>query len=126
MSPRHQIRSTPASSTSASTASRAGRLPWMSEMTAMRMGNVGNVSEVDRGRTRLPIAFVAVAVVAEAAVLLLRPRSRVIDPAPVSARSLFSRAELARPHDLRRAPLTLYRGQVHLGRGGPGRLAPRP
>ena len=73
---------------------------------------MGNVSEVDRGRTRLPIALVAVAVVAEAAVLLLRPRSGVIDPAPVSARSYFSGAELARAHDFRGPQLALYGGQV--------------
>src|ERR1700704_5866516 len=84
----------------------------MSEMTAIRMGNVGNVSEVDRGRTRLPIALVAVVVVAEAAVLLLRPRGGVIDPAPVSVRSYFSGQELARARDFRGPQLALYAGQV--------------
>jgi STE24 endopeptidase len=74
--------------------------------------NVGNVSEVDRGRTRLPIAIVAVVVVAEAAVLLLRPRGGVIDPAPVSARSYFSGAQLARARDFRGPQLALYGGQV--------------
>src|SRR2546423_12471110 len=111
---------------SASTAARAGRLPWMSEMTAMRIWNVGNVSEVDRGRTRLPIAFVAVAVVAEAAVLLLRPRSGVIDPAPVSARSYFSGAELARAHDFRGPQLALYGGQVLVELGALVLLVRRP
>src|SRR3977135_1093935 len=96
MSPRHQTRSTGASPISASTASRAGRLPWMSEMTAMSIVNVGNVSQVDRGRTRLPIALVTVVVVAEAAVLLLRPRGGVIDPAPVSAPAYFSEHEVTR------------------------------
>src|SRR5947208_2158845 len=105
MSPRHQIRSTPSSSIAASTASRAGRLPWMSEMTAMRMENGGNVWVVDRGRTRLPVALVAVAAVAEGAVLLLRPRGGVIDPAPVRARSYFSGPELARARAFRRPQL---------------------
>src|SRR2546423_8628772 len=114
MSPRHHTRSTRSSSMSASTASRAGRLAWMSEMTAMRIEDRANrirVSEVDRGRTRLPIALVAVVVMAEAAVLLLRPRSGVIDPAPVSVRSYFSGAELARARDFRGPQLALYGGQ---------------
>src|SRR5258706_13502266 len=112
MSPRHQMRSRPSSSISASTASRACRLLCMSEMTAMRMSNVGNVSEVDSGRTRLPIALVAAVVVAEGAALLLRPRRGVIDPAPVRVRSYFSRQELARARDFRRPQLALYAGQV--------------
>src|SRR5881397_631280 len=106
------MRSRPSSSISASTASSAGRLPWMSEMTAMRMSNVGNVWEVDRGRTRLPIALVAVVVVAEGAVLLLRPRGGVIDPAPVSVRSYFSGEELTRARDFRGPQLALYAGQM--------------
>src|ERR1700716_2043883 len=130
MSPRHQMRSRRSSSISASTASRACRVPWMSEITAMRMSNVGNVSEVDRGRTRLPIALVAVVVVAEAAVLLLRPRGGVIDPAPVSVRSYFSEHQITRARDFRRPQLALYAGQlaVELGvlvglvRRPPGRL----
>jgi len=78
----------------------------------MRMSNVGNVSEVDSGRTRLPIALVAAVVVAEGAALLLRPRRGVIDPAPVRVRSYFSRQELARARDFRRPQLALYAGQV--------------
>ncbi|MDX6660668.1 MAG: endopeptidase [Solirubrobacteraceae bacterium] len=74
--------------------------------------NVGNVSQVDRGRTRLPIALVTVVVVAEAAVLLLRPRGGVIDPAPVSVRSYFSEQELARARDFRGPQLALFAGQV--------------
>src|SRR5437868_541531 len=112
MSPRHQMRSTPSSSISASTASSAGRLPWMSEMTAMRMGNVGNVWLVDRGRTRLPVALAAAVAVAEGAVLLLRPRGGVIDPAQVSVRSYFSDPELARARAFRRPQLALFAGQL--------------
>ena len=64
------------------------------------------------GRRRLPIALVAVVVVAEAAVLLLRPRGGVIDPAPVSVRSYFSGQEVTRARDFRRPQLALYAGQV--------------
>ena len=73
---------------------------------------MGNVSEVDRGRTRLPIALVALVAAAEAAVLLLRPRSDVIDPAPVKARSYFSGPELTRARDFRGPQLTLYAAQL--------------
>jgi STE24 endopeptidase len=89
----------------------------MSEMTAMRIVNVGNVSQVDHGRTRLPIALVTVVVVAEAAVLLLRPRGGVIAPASVSVRSYFSGQDLARARDFRGPQLALFAGQaaVELG-----------
>lgn len=72
---------------------------------------------MDRGRLRLPIALVAAVVVAEAAVLLLRPRDGVIDPAPVSARSYFSEAQLDRARDYRRPQLALY-GATLLIQGG--------
>ncbi len=67
---------------------------------------------MDRGRTRLPIALVAVVVVAEGAVLLLRPRGGVIDPAPVSAGSYFSGHELTRARDFRGPQLALFAGQL--------------
>jgi STE24 endopeptidase len=67
---------------------------------------------VARGRLRLPIALVTAVAVAEAAVLLLRPRDGVIDPAPVSARSYFSEAYLQRARDFRRPQLALFAGQV--------------
>ncbi|MDX6697021.1 MAG: endopeptidase [Solirubrobacteraceae bacterium] len=72
---------------------------------------------MDRGRLRLPIALVAAVVVAEAAVLLLRPRDGVIDPAPVSARSYFSHAQIDRARDYRRPQLALY-GAALLIEGG--------
>ena len=68
--------------------------------------------DVPRGRLRLPIALVTAVAVAEAAVLLLRPRDGVIDPAPVSARSYFSQAYLQRARDFRRPQLALFAGQV--------------
>src|SRR4051812_50078008 len=77
----------------------------MSERTAMRMCTVEGV---DSRRLGLPIALVAAVVAAEAAVLLLRPRDGVIEPAPVSARSYFSPAQLDRARDFRRPQLALY------------------
>jgi STE24 endopeptidase len=86
----------------------------MSDRTAIR---IGTVEGVDRGRLRLPIALVAAVVVAEAAVLLLRPRDGMIDPAPVSARSYFSQAEIDRARDFRGPQLALY-GVALLVEGG--------
>ena len=75
------------------------------------------MEDVDRGRLRLPIALVAAVVVAEAAVLLLRPRDGVIAPAPVGVRSYFSEAQLDRARDFRRPQLALY-GVALLVQGG--------
>ena len=63
---------------------------------------------------RLPLALVAAAVVAEAAVLVLRPRSGVIEPVPVSASSYFSAEQIDRARDFRRPQLALYVGQLAL------------
>ena len=60
------------------------------------------------GRLRLPLLVVAAVAVAEAAVLLLRPRDGLIRPEPVSARSYFSAAEIDRARDFRRPQLALY------------------
>jgi len=72
---------------------------------------------VDRGRSRWPVALVAAVVVAEAAVLLLRPRDGVIDPASVNARSYFSPAELDRARDYRRPQLAIYGAQLAIQGG---------
>jgi len=56
----------------------------------------------------LPIALVAAAVVAEAAVLLLRPRDLGPEPVPVEARAYFSSAQLERAHDFRTGQLWLF------------------
>ncbi|MFL5837270.1 MAG: M48 family metalloprotease, partial [Solirubrobacteraceae bacterium] len=63
---------------------------------------------MDRGLRRVSLALVAAVVVAEAAVLLLRPRSGIIDPAQVSATSYFSRAQIDRARDFRRPNLALF------------------
>lgn len=56
----------------------------------------------------MPLALIAAVVVAEAAVMLLRPRDGVITPDPVRAQSYFSEAELARARDYRRPQLALH------------------
>jgi STE24 endopeptidase len=63
---------------------------------------------VDRGRLRWGAAIVAAVVVAEVAVVLLRPRHGVIEPAPVRTESYFSAAEIERARDYRRPQLALY------------------
>jgi STE24 endopeptidase len=75
----------------------------------MRMANVPSVHH---GRLRLPIALASAVVVAEAAVILLRPRRGVIDPEPVSARSYFSQDYLDRARRFRRPQLALFGGQM--------------
>nr|MDQ6915919.1 hypothetical protein [Actinomycetota bacterium] len=67
---------------------------------------------MQRGRLRLPIALVTAVAAAEAAVLVLRPRGGVIDPAPVDVRSYFSAGYLERARAFRRPQLALYGGQV--------------
>jgi STE24 endopeptidase len=54
------------------------------------------------------VAVVAAFVVAEAAVLLLRPRDGVIAPAPVDEGSYFTPAELQRARDYRTGQLALF------------------
>ena len=72
------------------------------------------VSRVNRSRWGLPIAVITAVVVAEAAVFLMRPREGVIDPAPVSARSYFSAAQIERARDYRRPQLALWAGSLVL------------
>jgi STE24 endopeptidase len=50
-------------------------------------------------RLRLPAAIVTAAVVAEAAVLLLRPRQKLLQPAPVALSDHFSPEEVTRAQD---------------------------
>src|SRR3954470_4156238 len=91
----------PASSMSASTASMAGRFEWMSLRIASRtsradyrrdMTTPGGRRRIVRGGT----AAVAMVLVAEAAVWLLRPRERPIPPAPVSETEYFTPAQIDR------------------------------
>src|SRR5215218_630625 len=86
---------------SASTASNAGRLAWMSLRIAScmsradyrrTMANRG----VRRRALRVSAAAVAMVLVAEGAVWLLRPGERPVQPAGVSEEDYFTRAEIER------------------------------
>jgi len=72
---------------------------------------------VDRARLRWGAAIVVAVVVAELAVVLLRPRSGVIAPAPVRIASYFSASQIERARDYRRPQLAIYGGvlAVELG-----------
>jgi STE24 endopeptidase len=62
-------------------------------------------------RLRLPIAVVAALVVAEAAVLLMRPRD-LVEPLDVAPRAYFSAAEIERAEDFRSGQRWLFAGQA--------------
>jgi len=68
-------------------------------------------------RLRLPLAVIAALVVAEAAVLLMRPRERGPEPLPVDASAYFSPAQLTRAEDFRSGQRRLFgvRVAVELG-----------
>ena len=53
------------------------------------------------GRSRLPLAIAVAVAAAAAATLLLRPRSGLIDPAPVEAEQYFTAFQLERAEDFR-------------------------
>jgi hypothetical protein len=72
---------------------------------------------VDRARLRWGAAIVAAVIVAEVAVVLLRPRSGVIEPARVSTESYFSANQVQRARDYRRPPLAIYGGVVAIELG---------
>jgi STE24 endopeptidase len=71
---------------------------------AMRMRTVFSV----RRTVGLPIALVAAVVVAEAAVLVLRPRDLGPAPLPVEARAYFSSGQLEKAEAFRSGQLWLY------------------
>jgi STE24 endopeptidase len=62
-------------------------------------------------RLRLPLAVIAALVVAEVAVLLLRPRDRPV-PVDVAPRAYFSEAQLGRANDFRNGQRWLYGARV--------------
>ncbi|MGH2969817.1 MAG: hypothetical protein ACRDK0_12245, partial [Solirubrobacteraceae bacterium] len=62
-------------------------------------------------RLRLPIAIVAALVVAEAAVLIMRPRG-LIEPVDVAPRAYFSAAQIERAEDFRTGQLWLFGAQT--------------
>jgi STE24 endopeptidase len=77
-------------------------------------------------RWKVPVAVVAAVAVAEAVALLLRPRTGLVDPAPVKAASYFSPAELDRARDFRGPQLALYGGVVLVQAGVLVALVRRP
>src|SRR5215218_8576718 len=95
------------------TASNACLLPWMSDAIATRMPRVCSV----RRSWRLPVALVTAVVVAEAAVLAMRPRDRGPEPVPVEPRAYFSRAEIEKAEEFRTGQLWIYVAQTAIGLG---------
>ncbi|MDP8968883.1 MAG: M48 family metalloprotease [Actinomycetota bacterium] len=81
---------------------------------------------MSRARLRWGVAIIAAVVVAEAAVLLLRPRSGVIEPAPVSTQSYFSASQVQRARDYRRPQLAIYGGVLAIELGVLGLVVARP
>lgn len=79
-----------------------------------------------RERWKVPAAVVAAVAVAEAAAWLLRPRTGLVEPAPVKAASYFSPAELDRARDFRGPQLALYGGALLVQAGVLVALVRRP
>ena len=63
---------------------------------------------------RLPVALVTAVVVAEAAVVVMRPRG-LPDPLPVQARDYFSAAQIEKAESFREGQLWIYVAQTALG-----------
>jgi STE24 endopeptidase len=66
---------------------------------------------------RLPVALVTAVVVAQAAVLIMRPRDRGPDPVPVEPRAYFSQAEIDRADDYRGPQRWIFLVQSAIGLG---------
>ncbi|MEA2194782.1 MAG: endopeptidase [Solirubrobacteraceae bacterium] len=81
---------------------------------------------MDRARLRWGAAIVAAVVVAELAVVLLRPRSGVIDPAAVRTESYFSAAQIERARDYARPQVAIYGGVLTIELGLLALLVARP
>src|SRR5918994_7878377 len=85
----------------------------MSDATATRMPRVCSV----RRSWRLPVALVTAVVVAEAAVLAMRPRDRWPEPVPVEPRAYFSQAQIEKAEDFRTGQLWIFAAQTAIGLG---------
>ncbi|MEY2442616.1 MAG: endopeptidase [bacterium] len=72
------------------------------------------------------MAIAAAVVVAEVAVVLLRPREGLIEPAAVRAESYFSASEIERARDYQRPQLALYGGALLVQIGVLALLVVRP
>ena len=64
---------------------------------------------------RLPIAIVTALVVAEAAVVIMRPRDRGPDPLPVQSRAYFTPEQIHRAEAFRHGQIWLGLGQMAIG-----------
>jgi STE24 endopeptidase len=78
------------------------------------------------GRSRLPLAIAVAVAAAAAATLLLRPRSGLIEPAPVDAQQYFTALQLERAEDFRSLQRVLGLGGLGVGLATLGVLAWRP
>jgi STE24 endopeptidase len=87
------------------TAWNACLFPWMSDAMATRMLGVIVYSVLKR--LRLPVSIVAALVVAEAAVLIMRPRGG-IEPVDAEPETYFSTAFIERAEDFRSGQLVLF------------------
>jgi STE24 endopeptidase len=85
----------------------------MSDATATRMPRICSV----RRSWRLPVALVTAVVVAEAAVLVMRPRDRGPEPLPVEPRAYFSEAQIEKADRYRTGQLWIYVAQTAIGLG---------
>jgi STE24 endopeptidase len=83
-------------------------------------------STVDRARLRWGTAIVAAVIVAQVAVVLLRPRNGVIEPAQVNTESYFSDSQVQRAREYRRPQLAIYGGVLALEIGMLVFLVARP
>jgi STE24 endopeptidase len=72
------------------------------------------------------VAIVAAVIVAELAVVLLRPRNGVIEPVRVSTESYFSASQVERARDYRRPQLAIYGGVLVIELGVLALLVARP
>ena len=78
------------------------------------------------GRSRLPLAIAVAVAAAAAATLLLRPRSGLIEPAPVDVTQYFTAFQLERAEDFRSVQRVLGLAGLGVGIGTLGVLVWRP
>jgi STE24 endopeptidase len=78
------------------------------------------------GRSRLPLAIAVAVAAAAAATLLLRPRSGLIEPAPVDVTQYFTAFQLERAEDFRSLQRVLGLAGLGVGIGTLGVLVWRP
>ncbi|HEX8104261.1 MAG TPA: M48 family metallopeptidase [Solirubrobacteraceae bacterium] len=77
-------------------------------------------------RLRLPAVLLAAVAVAQVAVVVMRPRDKGPEPAPVEARDYFTKAQIERARDFRRPQLVIYGATVAIELGVLVLLVRRP